>query len=163
MNELSKRSNNLPATREVWSAAWIAVGVIGAPVVLTMFTLLFFHAFGMAWTKVSLAAFCLVAFLSNFVLLPLAAGLTVRNRERKQKIAGEMMTFFSHKVTILYALVEENPGISSDPQVAEVFDAYMQADREIEENVQNPLYARETIERGVSLADEIMESRNRRA
>ncbi|CAN5582736.1 hypothetical protein BH24ACT21_BH24ACT21_14250 [soil metagenome] len=161
MNELSRQNENLPVSREVWSAAWIAVCVIGVPVVLTMFTLLVFHAFGMAWTEVSWAAFCLVAFLSNFVLLPLAASLAVRNRERKREIAEEMMAFFSHKVTTLYALAGEDPALSADSRMAEVFEIYSRADREVEENVQNPLFARETIERGVSLADEILEYRNR--
>ena len=156
MREFSERDTNLPARREVWSAAWIAVGVIGVPVLLTMVSLLFFYALGMPWTKFSAAAFCLIAFASNFILLPLAAGLTVRNREHKQEIAGEMMTFFSHKVTTLYALAEENPGLSADTQVAEVFEAYTRADREIQENVHDPLVVRETIEQGVFLADEVL-------
>ncbi|MGF1473583.1 MAG: hypothetical protein ACFB50_17820 [Rubrobacteraceae bacterium] len=157
----SERSTNLPATREAWSGMWIVVGVIGTPVLLTMASLLFFHAVGMAWTEISWVVFYLTAFLSYFVLLPLAAGLAVRTRERKQKIAGEMMAFFSQKVTALYVLAKENPALSADARTAEVFEIYSRADREVEENVQNPLFARETIERGVFLADEVLESHDR--
>ncbi len=151
---------NTSSTREPWSPAWIAVGVVGVPVVLTTASQLFFYAIGMAWTEVSWTALFLVAFVSNFVLLPLAAGLAIQNRERRQKIAGEMMAFFSHKVTVLYAMIKVKPRLSADSRTAEVFEIYARADREVVENVHDPLIARETIERGVSLVDEVLEDRN---
>ena len=160
MDEISVRDTNLPVRGEVWSAGWIAVGVICVPVVLTMVSQLFFYALGMAWTEVSWAVFFLVAFTSNFVLLPLAAGRAIRNRERKQEIAREMMAFFSHKVTLLYALAEKDPVLFKDPQTAEVFEIYARADREVGENVQDPMIAKETIEHGVSLVDELLASRS---
>lgn len=156
MDELSGRNTNLPATRDTWSGAWIAVGVIGGPFLLTMLPLLLVHTLGFVGTDVARIVFWSCAFTSYVVLLPLAAGLTVRNRERKQEIVGEMMSFFSHKVTTLYAVVEENPALSADPRTAEVFEIYSRAGREVEENIQNPLRAQGTIERGVSLADEVL-------
>ncbi len=156
LDELSVWNRHLPAKREVWSAAWIAVCVIGGPVMLTMASLLFFYALGMAWTEEFWAAFYVTGFVSNFILLPLSAGLAVKNRERKQEIAGEMMAFFSRKVTTLYAMAEKNPALSEDSRTAEVFEIYSLAAREVEENLQNPLGVRKTIEQGVFLADEVL-------
>lgn len=156
MDELPGRNANLPATREAWSAAWIAIGVIGGPFLLTMLSLLFVYSLGFGGTDVAKAVFWSCAFTSYVILLPLAAGLAVRSRERKQEIAGEMMAFFSHRVTTLYALAEEDAALSADSRTAEVFEIYSWADWEIEENVQNPLLACETIEHGVFLADELL-------
>lgn len=155
VSRIERGKKPVPA-EEIWTLTLLPLGIVGVPVVLTMASLLFFSFFGMAWTETSYAVFCLVAFVSNVILLPLAAGLTARNRERRQKIAGEMMSFFSRKVTTLYALAGEDPTLSRDARAAEVFEIYSRADREVERNVQNPLVARETIERGVSLADEVL-------
>ena len=156
MEEFSRRDTSLTTTREVWPAVWVAAGVIGGPALLTMASLYFFYFIGVTETEVLRAVLYTAAFVSYVVLLPLAAGLAARNRERRREIAGEMMAFFSSRVTALYALLRENPALSEDPRTAEVFQAYSRADREMEENIHNPLLARQTIEHGVFLADELL-------
>jgi hypothetical protein len=126
-----------------------------------MLPFLFVYSLGFAGTDVAKAVFWSCGFTSYVILLPLVAGLAIRNRERKQEIVEEMMAFFSHKVTVLYALAEKDPALSKNLQTAEVFEIYARADREVGENVQDPLIARETIERGVSLVDEILEDRDK--
>ncbi|CAN5588477.1 hypothetical protein BH24ACT22_BH24ACT22_01560 [soil metagenome] len=150
------RNTELPAKREVWPAAWIAAGVIGGPFFLTMLPLLLVYAFGSVGTDFARAVFWGCAFTSYVILLPLAAGLAVRSRERKQEIVAEMMAFFSSRIVELYS-VSGLSSLANDPRMAEAFETYTRAEREIEENVENPLQVRETIECGVSLVDELLE------
>ena len=140
----------------------LPLGVIGVPVLLTMASLLFFYALGMPWTEFSAAAFCLIAFTSNFILLPLAAGWVARSRELKRQVADEMMAFFSTRIVELYSASNE-PALAEDPRTAAAFEIYSEAEREIEQNSENLLRARETIERGVFLVDEVMSDYGRRA
>ena len=156
MNELSRHKVSLPATRETWSGIWIVVGVMGGPVLLTMLALSVVYSLGFAGTGVAKFVFWSCGFISCVVLLPLAAGLTARKRERKQEIAGEMMAFFSSRIVELYAV----SGLSSfaeDPRTVEAFEIYSRAECEVEENLEDPLRAKETIERGVALVDELLE------
>lgn len=159
-DSLSSRNTDVPDTQEAWPATWIAVAVIGGPFFLTMLPLLLVHALGFVGTDVARAVFWGCSFISYVILLPLAASLAVRSRERKQEIAGEMMAFFASRIVELYS-VSRLSRIPEDPRTAAAFGIYARAEREIEENVQNPLRVRETIERGVSLVDEILEDRNR--
>ena len=140
----------------MWPAVWIAAGVIGGPVLLTMTSLYFFYFIGVTETEILRAVLYTAAFMSYVVLLPLAAGLAVRKRERKQEIAGEMMAFFSSKIVELYA-VSGLSAFAEDPRTVEAFETYARAEREVEKNLEDPLRAKETIERGVSLVDELLE------
>ena len=155
MNEVSKRNVNLPATGETWSGVWIVAGVMGGPVLLTMLALSVVYSLGYAGTDLAKLVFCGCGFISCVVLLPLAAGLAVRKRERKQEIAGEMMAFFSSRIIELYA-VSGISAFAEDPRTDEAFGIYALAEREMEANVENPLLAKETVERGVALVDQIM-------
>lgn len=156
MNEVSKRNTNLPATNETWSGVWIVVCVMGGPALLTMLALSIVYSFGYAGMDLAKLVFCGCGFISCVILLPLAAGLAVRKRERKQEIAGEMMSFFSSRIIELYA-VSGLSAFAGDPRTAEAFEIYVRAEREVKKNPENPLLARETIEHGVSLVDEILE------
>lgn len=120
-----------------------------------MILLLFLYLLGLAGTTVAAVVFWSSAYISYAVLLPLVAGRAIQNRERKQKIADELIAFFSTKIITLYAISEATPAITEDPRTAEAFTLYSQVNRAIE-TVQNPLNVCETIERGVSLVDELM-------
>ncbi len=141
--------------RETLTIIFFTLGVIGGPFLLTMIPLLFLYTLGLFGTNVAGIVFWSSAYISYAVLLPLAVGLSVRSRERKQKIAGEMMAFFSAKIVALYSVSKVTPAIAEDPRAAEAFILYSQANR-IVETAKNPLHAREIVERGVSLADELM-------
>ena len=139
----------------MWPAVWIAAGVIGGPVLLTMASLYSFYFIGVTETEVLRAVLYTAAFMSYVVLLPLAAGLAVRKRERKQEIAGEMMAFFSSRIVELYA-VSGLSAFAEDPRTVEAFETYARAECEMQDNVENPLLVQETVERGVALVDRIM-------
>ncbi len=120
-----------------------------------MIPLLFLYSLGLTETEVARIVFWSSAYTSYAVLLPLAVGLAVRSRERKQKIAGEMIAFFSTKIVALYSLSEAASTIAEDPRTAEAFTLYLRANQMME-TVQDPLNVCETVERGVSLVDELL-------
>lgn len=146
-------------SREVWLLMPIVLGVIGVPFLLTIIPLIFVFSLGLG-TDVARAVFWSCAFTSYVILLPLAAGLVARRRERRQEIAAEMMAFFSSKIVALYS-VSDDDSLAKDPRTAEAFEIYTQAERALEENPEKPLVVQEIIERGVALADEIMEEHRR--
>lgn len=151
-----ERPGEQEALQEALSGVLLTLGVIGGPFLLTMIPLVILYYTGMAETELARAVFWAAAFTSHVVLLPLAVGLVARNRQRKLDIAREMEAFFSAKVIGLYRLQREFPAASDDPRTAEVFEIYSQTGRQIEEDVRDPLRSRETIERGVALADELL-------
>ncbi|MGB3635220.1 MAG: hypothetical protein WA982_14355 [Rubrobacteraceae bacterium] len=154
---LQRRKVNSPVvSREMLVLGLVTLGIMGGPFLLTMLPLLFVYSLGFVGTDVAKVVFWSCGFTSYVVLLPLATGLALRSRERKQEIAGEMMAFFSSRIVDLYSVSKLSP-FSEDPRTAEAFAIYSQAERESEENVGNPLQVRETIERGVSLVDELLE------
>lgn len=142
-------------SREALSVILLTLGITGGPALFTIsvFSLVSLLGFGpdVAWT-----VFWISAFASYVIFLPLMAGMSVRRRERKQEIVGEMMAFFSAKIMNLYTVSEEIPVVAEDPRSAEAFTLYSRANRQIEENLQNPLHAQEAIERGVFLVDELI-------
>ena len=162
MIEISGRELSRPewvgvprVSREVRTIILFALGVICGPFVLTMIPLLFLYSLGLAGTDVAEIVFWSSAYTSYAVLLPLVVGLAVRSRERKQKIAGEMVAFFSTKIVALYSASEATPAITEDPRTTEAFTLYLRANQMME-TIQNPLNVCETVERGISLVDEVM-------
>lgn len=155
--ELSRRegAGRHLVARERLPVIFFTLGVICGPFLLTMIPLLFLYSLGLVGTNVAGAIFWSSAYISYAVLLPLAVGRSVRSRERQQKVAGEMVAFFSTKIIALYSVSEVTPAIAEDPRAAEAFILYSQANQKVE-SAKNPLHVRETVERGVSLIDELM-------
>lgn len=155
--ELSRRegAGRHLVARERLPVIFFTLGVICGPFLLTMIPLLFLYSLELVGTHVAGAIFWSSAYISYAVLLPLAVGRSVRSRERKQKVAGEMVAFFSTKIIALYSVSEVIPAIAEDPRAAEAFILYSQANQKVE-SAKNPLHVRETVERGVSLIDELM-------
>ena len=89
-----KKSGGPLVSREVWRLMPITLGIIGGPFLLTVIPLIFVFALGLG-TDVARAVLWSCGFASYVVLLPLAAGLAVKKRERKREIAGEMMAFLT--------------------------------------------------------------------
>lgn len=142
-------------SREVWLLMPIALGIIGIPFLLTVIPLLFVFALGLG-TDIARVVFWGCGFTSYVVLLPLAAGIAIKRRERKQEIVGEMMAFFSSKIVALYS-VSNDTSLAADPRAAEAFEIYTRAERALEENADDPLVVQEIVERGVALVDEIID------
>ena len=150
-----ERTGGLLVSREALPLIFFALGVIGGPFLLTMILLLFLYFLGLAETAAAAVVFWSSAYISYAVLLPLVAGRAIRIRERKQKVIDEMIAFFSTKIVALYSVSEATPAIAEDPRTTEAFTLYLRASQMIE-TVRNPLNVCETVERGISLVDEVM-------
>lgn len=133
----------------------LALAIVGGPFLIVMIPFLLVTLSGLVGPAIALPLLYLGMFVSYAALLPLAAGLTLRARQRKREIADEMMAFFSSRIVELYS-VSEMPAVAKDPRAVEAYALYVRAEREIEDNPHAPLLVRETIERGVSLVDQLL-------
>lgn len=138
------------------SALLLPVAIMVVPFLLVLIPALWLSYSGLIGPRGTWGALVVGAYVSHAVLLPLAAGLTVRARERRREVADAMMAFFSARVVELYALCGRRPGVSGDPRAARVFELYDQAGRRIEDDPHDPTRARAEIEHGVQLADELL-------